>query len=88
MTKIYVVTAFSMEPYSDSGDWPVKAFTSKEKAEQFLETNDQVYDAGYFKWDESTDSDIPCDETDEDAYYEYGWKYSSLIQEIELVEDK
>lgn len=85
MTKIYVVTAFSMEP--DSGDWPEKAFTSKEKAEKFLEENDQVYGDGYFKWDESTDTDIPCDETDEDVYYEYGWKYSSYIQEIELVDD-
>ena len=88
MTKIYIVSAFSMEPYSDYGDYAVKAFTSKEKAEKFIEENDQVYGGGYFKWEESTDTDIPCDESDEDAVYEYGWKYSSLIQEIELVEDK
>jgi len=87
MTKIYVVSAFSMEPYSDYGDHPRKAFTSKEAAEKFLEENDQVYGAGYFKWDESTETDIPCDENDEDSIYEYGWKYSSYIEEIELVEE-
>ena len=85
MTKIYIVTAFSMEPYT-VGSVPMKAFSSKEQAEQFLEENDQVYDSGYFKWDESTDKDVPCDETDEDAVYEYGWKYNSYVQEIELVE--
>ena len=88
MTKIYIVSAFSMEPYSDYGNFAVKSFTSKEAAEKFIEENDQVYGGGYFKWDESTDTDIPCDEFDEDAVYEYGWKYSSLVSEIELVEDK
>ena len=86
MTKIYIVSAFSMEPYSESGDWAVKAFSSKEQAMQFIETNDQVYGGGYFKWDESTETDVSCAETDEDAVYEYGWKYSSYISEIELVD--
>ena len=87
MTKIYIVSAFSMEPYSAYSDRTIKAFTSKEAAMQFLEENNQVYGRGYFKWDESTDTDIPCDEIDEDAYYDYGWKYSRYVQEIELVED-
>jgi hypothetical protein len=77
-----------MEPYSNYGDYPVKAFTSKEAAEKFLEENNQVYDAGYFRWDETTDTCVPCDENDEDAVYEYGWKHLSRVKEIELVGDK
>lgn len=87
MTKIYIVSAFSMEPYSDYGGGPTKAFSTKEAAEKYLETHDGVYDEGYFKWDEETETEIPCDKDDEDANYEYGWKYSSYIQEIELVEE-
>ena len=87
MSKIYLVSAFSMEPYSDYGDGPVKAFITREAAERYIEAHDDVYDQGYFKWDESTETDVPCDETDEDAHYEYGWKYSSYIQEIKLVDE-
>lgn len=87
MSKIYIVSAFSMEPYSDYGGGPEKAFSTKEAAEKYLDMHDGVYDAGYYKWDEATETRIQSDETDKDAYYEYGWKYSSYIQEIELVEE-
>lgn len=86
MTKIYLVSAFSMEPYSDYDSGPVKAFRTKEAAERYLEMHDGVYNEGYYKWDKETQTEIPCEETDEDACYEYGWKYGSYIQEIELVE--
>lgn len=87
MTKIYLVSAFSMEPYSDYGDGPDIAFKTKEAAEKYVETYNGVYDEGYYKWDEETQTETPCDPIDEDAQYEYGWKYSSYIQEIELVEE-
>ena len=87
MTKIYLVSAFSMEPYSDYGDDPVKAFSTKDAAELYIETHDCVYDEGYYKWDKTTETEVPCDETDEDAFYEYGWKYSSYVAEIELVDE-
>lgn len=86
MTKIYLVSAFSMKPYSDYGDAPAIAFSTKEAAERYIKTHNGVYDQGYFKWDEATETEIPCDETDEDAVFEYGWKYSNYIREIELVE--
>lgn len=86
MTKIYIVSVISMEPYSDLGNGPAKAFTSKQAAEKFIKENDRVYGEGYFKWDEKTNTDIPCDEGDEEAIYEYGWSYSNYIDEIELVE--
>lgn len=43
-TKIYIVSAFSMEPYSD-GQWPVKGFYTREEAAAFIESNPEVYDA-------------------------------------------
>ena len=85
MTKIYVVSSFSMEPYSDYSESPCKAFKTKKAAEKFVKENDGVYDEGYFRCDDETE--IPCDENDEDAVYEYGWKYSSFIQEIELMDE-
>lgn len=85
MTKIYIVTAIDMEPYSNY-DGPSLAFKSKEAAETYIKTHDKVYDAGYFRWDEESETEIPCDENDEDATYSYGWKYSSYIQEIDLIE--
>ena len=87
MTKIYIVSSFSMEPYSDYGGRPMKAFTSKEAAERFVIEHDEVYGEGFYKWDEETETEVPCDESDEDAVYYYGWKYSSYIQAVELVED-
>ena len=87
MTKIYLVSAFSMEPYSDYGDGPVKAFKTKTEAERYIEAHDDVYDQGYYKWDETLEHNVSCDETDEDAFYEYGWKYSSYVAEIELVDE-
>ena len=83
MTRIYIVTAIDMEPYSA----PARAFYSREEAERYIKTHDKVYDAGYFRWDEETQTEVPCDENDDDATYSYGWKYSSYIQEIELVEE-
>lgn len=87
MKKIYVVSSFSMEPYSDYGDYPSKAFFAKEAAERFIANNDGVYDEGFFRWDKETETDVPCDENHPDAIYEYGWRYSSYISEIELVEE-
>lgn len=87
MTKIYIVSSFTMEPYNDYGNHPEKAFSSKEAAKKFIAENDQVYDEGYYKWDEETKIDVPCDESDEDAVYNYGWKYSTYIQAVELIED-
>lgn len=86
MTKIYIVSSFTMEPYSDYGNRPEKAFTSKEAAKQFVAEHYEIYDEGYYKWDEETETDVPCDASDEDAVYNYGWKYSSYIQAVELVE--
>ena len=86
MTKIYIVSSFTMEPYSDYGNRPEKAFTSKEAAKQFVAEHYEVYDEGYYKWDEETETDVPCDESHEDAIYNYGWKYSSYIEAIELIE--
>lgn len=86
MTTIYLVSAFSMEPYNNYDDGPVKAFNTREAAKRYIEMHDGVYDEGYFKWDEETQTEIPCEDTDEDAQYEYGWKYSSYVQEIELVD--
>lgn len=86
MTKIFLVSVIDMEPYSDYSGGPSLAFTSKEKAEKFIKDHDQVYGEGYFKWDEKTEEDIPCSADAEDAIYEHGWKYSSYIDEIELVE--
>ena len=86
MTKIYLVSSFSMEPYSDYGSGPAKAFKTKEAAEKYIEAHSGVYDQGYFKWDEATETEVTCDETDEDAFYRYGWAYSSYIREIELMD--
>lgn len=87
MTSIYIVSAFDMEPYSNY-DAPARAFYSREEAERYIQTHTEVYDAGYYRWDETTETEVSCDENDEDAVYSYGWKYSSLIQEIELVESE
>lgn len=87
MSKIYLVSAIDMEPYSDYGSGPAIAFITREAAERYIETHDGVYDERYYKWDEATETEVPCDENDEDAQYEYGWKYSSYIQEIELVDE-
>ena len=86
MTKIYIVSAIHMEPYSDYGSGPAKAFLSEENAEKFIKENDKVYDEGYFRWDEKTDTNIQCYEFDDGAIYEYGWAYGTFIQEIELVD--
>lgn len=86
MAKIFLVSVIDMEPYSDYGNGPHKAFKTKEAAETFIKENDEVYEQGYFKWDAVAETDVPCDESDEDAWYQYGWKYSSYIQEIELVD--
>ena len=88
MAKIFLVSIIGMEPYTDYGSGPSKAFMTKEAAEKFIKEHDQVYDEGYFRWDDDTNTRIPCDENDDEAAFEYGWKYSTHIDEIELVEDK
>lgn len=85
MSKIYVVSAFSMEPYSHY-DWPAVAFKSKEQAEKFVKENNKVYGEGYIRWDEEFGTEVPCDKDHEDAEFTYGWKYSSYITEVELKE--
>jgi hypothetical protein len=86
MTTIYIVSAIHMESYSDFPDWIEKAFHTKVEAESFIKDHPDVYDAGYFIFDEDTETSIACHEDTEHAYYEDGWAYSSHIQEVELVE--
>ena len=43
-TKIYIVSAMSMEPY-ESYTYPSKAFYSREEAEEFIKAHPDIYDA-------------------------------------------
>jgi hypothetical protein len=86
MTTIYLVSVVDMEPYSDYAGGPAKAFHTKEEAERFIKDHPDVYDAGYFTFDEDTETQIECHEDTEHAHYEDGWAYSGYIQEIELIE--
>lgn len=63
-TKIYVVSAMSMEPY-ESHFHPSKAFYSRKEAEEFIKAHPDTYDA-------------------DPEEYDYGWAYSTHIQEITL----
>jgi len=68
-TKIYIVSAFSMEPYSETGFSPRKAFYTRKEAEEFVKNHPDTYDA-------------------DPEEHDYGWAYSTYIQEITLEGEK
>ena len=86
MPKVYIVESFSLEPYSHDTR-PAKAFKTKQQAEEFLKQHRGRYDEGYFRWDETLEEELPCEEDHEDAEFNHGWAYSSYINSVELVED-
>lgn len=86
MSKVYIVESFSLEPYENYSR-PVKAFKTKQQAEEFVKQHSGRYGEGYFRWDETLEEEIPCDENHEDAEFNHGWAYSSYISTVELVEE-
>lgn len=64
--KVYIVNAFSAEPYDNSFGWPHKAFFKKEEAEKYVEKcghtvfdeNMEDYDYGWMVSSIVTEIDV------------------------------